>query len=160
MSTASGRTRRRGLWLTFHTPACGQTCAGVSFTQGWLDAGGVRTRYLSSGDPSKPLLLLIHGTGGHAEAYVRNLGPHAEQLLDGGVRPGGARLDRQAAIPYEIKDYAEHTLAVMKALGRERALVSGESLGGWIATWLAVHHPTPSRRSCSTPPAAGPHTPR
>ena len=49
---------------------------GVSFSQGFLDAGGIRTRYLMSGSPDKPLLILIHGTGGHAEAYVRNLASH------------------------------------------------------------------------------------
>jgi 2-hydroxy-6-oxonona-2,4-dienedioate hydrolase len=46
---------------------------GVPFSQGYLDAGGVRTRYLHAGDTSKPTLVLLHGSGGHAEAYVRNL---------------------------------------------------------------------------------------
>ena len=114
---------------------------GVSFSQGWLDAGGIRTRYLSSGDPSKPLLLLIHGTGGHAEAYVRNLGPHAEHFWTVAFDLVGHGWTDKPPIAYEIADYVDHTLAVMKALGRDRALVSGESLGGWIATWLAVHHP-------------------
>jgi len=30
---------------------------------------------------------------------------------------------------------------VLKALGRKRAMFTGESLGGWVATYLAVHHP-------------------
>ncbi len=46
---------------------------GVPFSQGFIDAGGLRTRYLSSGSPEQPLLLFLHGVGGHAEAYVRNL---------------------------------------------------------------------------------------
>jgi len=29
----------------------------------------------------------------------------------------------------------------MDAIGRSKAHVSGESLGGWVATYLAVHHP-------------------
>src|SRR2546423_9187769 len=53
---------------------------GVPFAQGYLDAGGVRTRYLHAGDPSKPPLILLHGSGGHAEAYVRNLEAHAEHF--------------------------------------------------------------------------------
>ncbi|WP_394328695.1 alpha/beta fold hydrolase, partial [Mycobacterium avium] len=44
---------------------------GVAFEQGYLDAGGIRTRYLRAGDPGKPVLVLLHGSGGHAEAYVR-----------------------------------------------------------------------------------------
>ncbi len=53
---------------------------GVPFSQGYLDAGGVRTRYLHAGDTSKPALVLLHGSGGHAEAYVRNLEAHAEHF--------------------------------------------------------------------------------
>ena len=53
---------------------------GVPFSQGYLDAGGVRTRYLHTGDPGKPALVFLHGSGGHAEAYVRNLEAHAEQI--------------------------------------------------------------------------------
>jgi len=34
---------------------------GASFTQGYLDADGIRTRYWSAGSPDKPLLLLLHG---------------------------------------------------------------------------------------------------
>ena len=53
---------------------------GVPFSQGYRDAGGVRTRYLHAGDPGKPALVLLHGSGGHAEAYVRNLESHAEHF--------------------------------------------------------------------------------
>ena len=35
---------------------------GVPFSQGYLDAGGVRTRYLHAGDTSKPTLVLLHGS--------------------------------------------------------------------------------------------------
>ena len=48
---------------------------GVSFSQGYKDANGVRTRYLHSGADDKPVVLFLHGTGGHAEAYCRNIGP-------------------------------------------------------------------------------------
>ena len=53
---------------------------GVAFSQGYLSAGGVRTRYLRAGDPAKPVLMLLHGSGGHAEAYSRNFGPHADHF--------------------------------------------------------------------------------
>ena len=56
------------------------TCRASRSAQGYLDAGGVRTRYLHAGDASKPPLVLLHGSGGHAEAYVRNLEAHAEHF--------------------------------------------------------------------------------
>src|SRR5919108_6431506 len=54
--------------------------AQVEFSQGFLQAGPYRTRYLHAGDDSKPVLLLLHGITGHAEAYVRNLAAHAEHF--------------------------------------------------------------------------------
>ena len=53
---------------------------GVSFKQKYIDAGGIRTRCIESGDRSKPLVLALHGVGGHAEAYSRNFGPHADHF--------------------------------------------------------------------------------
>lgn len=112
----------------------------VAFEQGFLDAGGVKTRYLSAGSPSKPLLLLLHGVGGHAEAYSRNLQAHAEHFWTVAIDMLGHGWTDKPALPYQLPDYAEHVRHVLKALDRSRAHISGESLGGWVATWLAVHH--------------------
>ncbi|MGX7006081.1 alpha/beta fold hydrolase [Caballeronia sp. KNU42] len=114
---------------------------GVSFSQGFLDADGIRTRYMMSGSPDKPLLLCLHGVGGHAEAYSRNFGPHGEHFWVVAIDMLGHGWTDKPAIDYQVKDYADHVIAVLKALGRERAHITGESLGGWVATYLAVHHP-------------------
>lgn len=114
---------------------------GVTFSQGYLDAGGIQTRYIQSGDPSKPLVLALHGVGGHAEAYSRNFGPHGEHFWFVAIDMLGHGWTDKPAIDYQVKDYAEHVLAVLKALGRSSAMLTGESLGGWVSTYLAVHHP-------------------
>lgn len=113
----------------------------TAFSQGFLDAGGIRTRYLMAGDPSKPLLLLLHGVGGHAEAYTRNLGVHAQHFWTVAIDMIGHGWTDKPDINYQLPDYGKHVLDVLKALGRDKASISGESLGGWVATWLAVHHP-------------------
>lgn len=114
---------------------------GSSFSQGYIEAGGIRTRYMMSGSPDKPLLLLLHGVGGHAEAYSRNLGPHGEHFFTVAIDMLGHGWTDKPKADYVVADYARHVLDVMRALGRDRALISGESLGGWVATYLAVHHP-------------------
>jgi 2-hydroxy-6-oxonona-2,4-dienedioate hydrolase len=115
---------------------------GVSFRQGWLNAGGVRTRYLASGeDQAKPVLLLLHGTGGHAEAYVRNLGPHGQHFRTYAIDLLGHGWTDKPDQPMEISAYVEHIHAFIEALGVERAHLSGESLGGWIAAQFALDHP-------------------
>lgn len=115
--------------------------AGVSFSQGYLDADGIRTRYIQSGDPSKPLVLALHGVGGYCEAYSRNFGAHGEEFWFVAIDMLGHGWTDKPPIDYQVKDYAAHILAVLKALGRTSAMFTGESLGGWVATYLAVHHP-------------------
>lgn len=113
----------------------------TSYRQGFIDADGIRTRIIEAGDPSKPLLLFLHGTGGHAEAYSRNFAAHADHFHTVAIDMIGHGWTDKPAISYEIPAYSEHVLNVIKALGKTKAHVSGESLGGWVATWLAIHRP-------------------
>ena len=114
---------------------------GVAFEQGYLDAGGVRTRYLRAGDPAKPVLLLLHGSGGHAEAYVRNLAAHAEHFWTWSIDMLGHGYTDKPGHPLEIPHYVTHLMAVLDAIGAETAAISGESLGGWVAARAAIDHP-------------------
>jgi 2-hydroxy-6-oxonona-2,4-dienedioate hydrolase len=112
---------------------------GVPFRQRWIDAGGVQTRLIEAG-AGEPLLLL-HGTGGHAEAYTRNIAAHAEHFHVLAVDMLGHGYTDRPDHPYEISHYVEHLLAVIDAIGAERVHLSGESLGGWVAAWFASEHP-------------------
>ena len=114
---------------------------GVPFVQGYLDAGGVRTRYLHAGDESKPSLILLHGSGGHAEAYVRNLAAHAEHFSTWSIDMLGHGYTDKPGHPLEIRHYIDHLLAFLDAIGVPRAHLSGESLGGWVVSRAAVDHP-------------------
>jgi 2-hydroxy-6-oxonona-2,4-dienedioate hydrolase len=114
---------------------------GVAFEQGYLNADGVRTRYLRAGDPSKPVLLLLHGSGGHAEAYVRNLEAHAEHFSTWSIDMLGHGYTDKPGHPLEVGHYVDHLLAVMDTIGADRAHLSGESLGGWVVSRAAVDHP-------------------
>lgn len=112
-----------------------------SFSQGYLDAAGIRTRYLHAGEHGKPPLILIHGTGGHAEAYTRNLIAHAEHFDTYAIDLVGHGWSDKPLAPYEIGVYVQHLRAVLDALGIARAHVSGESLGGWVAARFALDYP-------------------
>lgn len=113
---------------------------GVPFSQGYLDAGGVRTRYLHAGDDSLPTLVLLHGSGGHAEAYVRNIESHAEHFSTWSIDMLGHGYTDKAGHPLEIPHYVDHLIAVLDAIGARTAHISGESLGGWVASRAAVSH--------------------
>jgi 3-oxoadipate enol-lactonase / 4-carboxymuconolactone decarboxylase len=53
----------------------------------------------------------------------------------------GHGLSETATKPYEIADYAADTLALMDALGIEKAVVVGLSIGGIIGQYLGIYHP-------------------
>lgn len=112
-----------------------------AFEQGYLDAAGVRTRYLHAGERGKPGLVLLHGTGGHADCYTRNLLQHAEHFDVWAIDMIGHGWTDKPDCDYEIGVYVEHLRDVLDALGFERPHVSGESLGGWVAARFALACP-------------------
>jgi 2-hydroxy-6-oxonona-2,4-dienedioate hydrolase len=113
----------------------------VEFSQRWVDAGGIRTRVLEAGQPDQPVVIFIHGTGGHAEAYTRNLGPHAEHFHTYSIDMVGHGFTDKPDQSYDFKDYAEHLLAFMDAEGIEKASISGESMGAGVGAWFALRYP-------------------
>ncbi len=114
---------------------------GVEFSQGWIDAGGIETRYLHSGSADKPVLVLLHGVGGHAEAYVRNLRAHGEHFSTWAIDMVGHGWSSKPDHPLEIDHYIDHVIAFIDAIGADKVYLSGESLGGWVAARLAARHP-------------------
>ncbi len=114
---------------------------GVSCSQGYLDVGGVQTRYLHSGSQDKPVLVLLHGSGGHAEAYIRNLESHGDHFSTWSIDMLGHGYTDKPGHPLEISHYVEHLLAFFDTIGADRVYLSGESLGGWVASRAAADHP-------------------
>lgn len=95
------------------------------------------------GEHNPRKLILIHGIGGHAEAYSRNLRRLGERyhaiaidLLWHGLS-SKPPIERSRIIPM----YAEQVLDIFDDLGAERGSIEGESLGGWVAMYTALHHP-------------------
>lgn len=109
---------------------------------GYVDADGIRTRYLEAGDASADeAVVFIHGTGGHLEAFTRNLLPHAAEHRTIALDMIGHGFTDKPDHDYEIRHYVAHLRAFCDALGLARIHVHGESLGGWIAAQFAIDHP-------------------
>jgi 2-hydroxy-6-oxonona-2,4-dienedioate hydrolase len=113
----------------------------VSFTQGWLDAGGVSTRYAVAGAADAPAVLMLHGTGGHWETFAFNLGPMSEHFRCVAIDMVGNGFSSKPDIDYEIPVYVGHAFATLDALGIEQAALIGTSLGSWVAARAALDRP-------------------
>lgn len=113
--------------------------AGLDYSIRHVPVGRWSTRVLESG--SGMPLILLHGTGGHLEAFAKNLRALSPRYRVIAYDCPGHGWTTTAAADLEIGDYIDHLLGLMDGLGIERAHLSGESLGGWVAVKFAARHP-------------------
>lgn len=112
---------------------------GLDYSVQHVQVGRWSTRVMEHGI-GEPLIMM-HGTGGHLEAFIKNLRALGEQYRVVLYDFPGHGWSMTTTVDLEINDYIEHLLAFMDTLGIERAHLSGESLGGWVAVKFAAKHP-------------------
>jgi 2-hydroxy-6-oxonona-2,4-dienedioate hydrolase len=112
---------------------------GRGVKETFIDAGGLRTRMLEAG--SGYPLVLLHGTGGHAEAYTRNIGPLSEHFRVVALDMAGHGYTDKPDVTYTLDVFADHVIAVLDAIGEDNVFLSGESLGGGVSCWTALKYP-------------------
>lgn len=112
---------------------------GLDVKQTYYDAGGIRTRVIEAG-AGEPLIFL-HGTGGHAEAYARNLAAHAKHFHVYSMDMVGHGYSDAPDLAYTIDDFVGHLGRFIDTIGAKQVMLSGESLGGMVSAWYAVRNP-------------------
>lgn len=105
----------------------------------FVDVAGIPTRAIQAGQG--PDVVLLHGGGGHAEAFARNVMPLARNFRVHSLDMLGHGLTGAGDGAADRTDYVNHLLGYMDALGIGQAHLVGESLGGWVAAWTAIQHP-------------------
>jgi 2-hydroxy-6-oxonona-2,4-dienedioate hydrolase len=113
--------------------------AGLDYSVRHVTVGPWSTRVLECGAGAP--LILMHGTGGHLEAYARNLRALGARYRVIAYDYPGHGWTTTTGHDLETGDYAEHLGGLMDALGIGRAHLSGESLGGWVAIKFAARNP-------------------
>ncbi|MBN1139451.1 MAG: alpha/beta fold hydrolase [Anaerolineae bacterium] len=106
-----------------------------------IQVGSINVRYWEAGSRGSPVVL-IHGISEYVETWLPSFAAlaarhhvYAMDLL------GHGRTDKPLDVSYQIADLAQFVHNVMLALQVERAHVVGHSLGGAIATRLALLYP-------------------
>ena len=125
--------------------------------------GDVTIHHEAFGDPADPALLLVNGLGSQCITYraewcerfvaegfftIRfdnrdvGLSTHLSEVAPDVLGVAAALAEGRAPrVPYLLADMARDAVAVLDALGVERAHVMGLSMGGMIVQQLALDHP-------------------
>ncbi len=111
------------------------------FRQDYIDAGGVRTRYVQAGPKDAPAVIMLHGTAGTWECFCANIPRLAKHFNCYAFDMVGSGFSGKPDVDFEIPVYVSHVRDFMAAVGVSRASFIGVSLGAWIASRLAVDHP-------------------
>lgn len=108
-----------------------------------LDAAGLATNYLDSGEG--PPVVLVHGSGPGVTGYANwrlNMPVLAERFRV--VAPDMAGFGysaRPAGLVCDVDLWADQVIGVLDGLGLERASLVGNSFGGAIALRVAARYP-------------------
>ena len=114
----------------------------------FIDTGKYRTRVISAPGDGE-VVFLLHGGGGHAETYSRNMTrlakvcqPYAIDFIWHGMssRPAFSETP-PGSKDHWLTQFTDQVLNLMDHLGIEKAVIEGESLGGWITYVMAINHP-------------------
>lgn len=102
------------------------------------------TRSIQKTSPTekRDALILMHGVGGHAEAYSRNinrLGERFDVYAIDFIWHGYSQKEpfNEQWMPIVV----DQVLDFMDGLGIESAYFEGESFGGWVGSTIAIKHP-------------------
>lgn len=112
---------------------------GVDHSVRHITVGEWSTRVFESGEGAP--FIFMHGTGGHLEAFLKNVRAIGAQYRVIAYDYPGHGWTTTTTRDLEIDDYIDHLIALMDTLGIQRAHLSGESLGGWVAVKFAARHP-------------------
>lgn len=104
---------------------------------------GTRVHYRESGSPGAPPLVLVHGASANLRDFDASLRPGLETrfrviAVD---RPGSGWSEPNANAQGDPLAQADHVVAVLDALGIERAVWVGHSWGGAVVMAALVERP-------------------
>ncbi|MFY9488089.1 MAG: alpha/beta fold hydrolase [Solirubrobacterales bacterium] len=128
-----------------------------------IELEGRRLNFLQLGDPGSPTVILIHGLSGAWQNWLENVQALASEFHVIAPDLPGFGESELPLEPVSIHGYARTIIALMDALGIEKASLVGNSMGGQTAAQVALDEPhrveklilvSPVGYSTSTAPSA------
>jgi N-formylmaleamate deformylase len=129
---------------------------GARARSGEARANGIRQHYLDYGGDG-PALLIVPGITMPAACVEFLALPLSERHRVISVDPRGRGLSEQPSSGYALTDYAGDLAALIDALGLDRPIALGHSMGARIVAALAAYHPDAAGAVIlADPPLTGP----
>lgn len=102
---------------------------------------GAKIRYLEAGDAAKPTVILLHGLGAQAESWQLNIAAlSANYRVIAPDQIGFGKSDKPF-LKYRVGTFVDFLDKFMAELKIEKASLVGNSMGGWVAAWMAIKYP-------------------
>jgi len=102
---------------------------------------GAKIRYLEMGDASKPKVVLLHGLGASAESWQFTIPALAANYHVIAPDQIGFGKSDKPFLKYRIATYTDFLDKFMAELKIEKASLVGNSMGGWVAGFMAIKYP-------------------
>ena len=112
-----------------------------SVSHHYADNDGVKIHYVTVGEG--PLVVLLHGFPDYWYTWREQMSALQSDFEVAAVDLRGYNLSGQprGVDAYRMKHLMDDVVAVIRSLGREKAIVAGHDWGGAIAWQLAIHRP-------------------
>ena len=88
-----------------------------------------------------PNLIFLHGLGADASSWALSIGPASQKFHVYALDQIGFGQSAKPFIDYRIETFTDFLQEFMKVLNIPKAVLVGNSLGGWIAADFAAHYP-------------------
>src|SRR5712671_6504364 len=112
-------------------------------TDGYADSNGVKIHYAALGKKSKPLIVMIHGFPDFWYTWRDQMQALSKDYYVVAYDQRGYNLSDkpQGVENYDARLLVADTIAVIKAQGRDKAIVVGHDWGGVVAWGVAMNAP-------------------
>jgi pimeloyl-ACP methyl ester carboxylesterase len=115
---------------------------------------GSRVNYVEMGDG--PPIVFVHGLSGCWQNWLENIPHFSRRHRVVAVDLAGFGASEMPSWALSIQGYGRFVDAFLEEIGVERAVLVGNSMGGFIAAETAISHPSRVERLVLVDPAGGP----
>lgn len=116
--------------------------SAMPFAKRTIDTPYGETFLLEAGDPTKPAVVLLHGSCSNSAFWFNDIMALMNDYhVFAADIPGEAGNSSEYRLSLDEQDYADWMASVLDALELPRASIAGNSLGGWMALKFATTYP-------------------